>query len=192
MKAVRNLVAEYTNVNLVRGPDGFHTYAIRQIKAGLAKIGINKTVEKANEQAAQLTELAREFAFEIGFGTKDSSGTITLPMDRKDLLEVAPNLSLAGYVAWTKSTFHYVYRVMLKFGKSKNAAITKYIENGEHVKSGVVEVLSKAYYSPAGTLPSSWIAQYGKLDLDRSKYQVTGLQQLKKATAVKCERYFTN
>lgn len=192
VKAVQNLVAEYTNVNLVRGPDGFHTYVIRQIKTGLAKIGINKTVEKTNEQAAQLDQLVREFAFEIGFGSKDSSGKITLPMDNRDLVEVAPNLSLAGYLAWTKSTFNYVYRVMLKIGKAKNAAISKYIENGERVKSAVDDVLSKAYYTESrGVLPSAWLAQYGKLDLDKSKYQVTGLQKPKKA-AIKCEKYFTN
>lgn len=192
VEASRNLVAEYTGVKLLKGPDAFHTVIINTVKSALARIGIKKQMQAVDERAAMLTKLSRDLNYEMGFGTKDANGNITLPSDRTDLIEVAPNLSLTGFMSWTKATFKYVYRVMGKFTKAKNAAVLKYVENGERMKAEVVEALHKTYYSEdaTGVLPESWTVRFGEIKLNSKKYRVNGLPSHSSAFKFRCEAMF--
>ena len=190
VEAVRNLVAEYTNIKLAKGPDGIHTYLINQVKAGLAKVGIKQGIAIADEQAEEISRLTREFNQKIGFGSTDANGNLTLPSERPDLMEVAPNLRMSGYASWHKSSNHYVTRILLKFSKAKNAEIQRYIENGERMKTEVVETLHHAYYSQNadGTLPQAWTDKHGELATDTKKLnRVSGLPS---SAVVRCEAFF--
>jgi hypothetical protein len=188
VKAIEDVVAEYSGVKLLKGPDGFHTYAKNQMKTALAKMNIGKTSEAVDAQAAMLTEMVREHSFSMGHGTKDSSGRITLPSEREGLMEVAPNLNLSGYLSWTQSSAKYVFRVMAKLTKAKNKAIMEYIQNGEVAKTAVTKALHEAYYSTnsTGQLPVSWLDKYGKINLNSANYKVTGLP----SSVFRCEMLF--
>lgn len=192
VEATRNLVAEYTGIKLLGGPEAFHTTVIKSIKLALSRLGTKKQMQMVDEQAAMLTQLSRELNYEIGFGSKDANGNITLPSDRTDLIEISPNLTVAGFMNWTKSSYQYVHRIMAKFSKAKNAAILGYIRNGERMKAEVVTALNKAYYSQdaTGQLPEAWTEHYGEIKLNPKKYQVTGLPSTSLAFKVRCEALF--
>lgn len=189
VEAVKNLVIEMTNIKIVGGPVGFHTAVIAAVKIGLAKLGISRTLKQVSDQVQMINTMVRDYNYEIGFGTKDASGRITLPTDRPDVLTVSPNLTLAGYNLWTKFTAHYVHRIMLKTTRAKNKAIQGYILNGERMKNTVTEALNKMYYSSAEVQEQNkdlMSDKYGYIDLDPTKMKTKGLPGL----MFRCEKLF--
>ena len=185
--AARNLITEFFNIDILRGPDPFHVFVKQKMQAGFTRIKgkVPQVVAQVDAQVAEIMELAREFNHSIGFGQKNADGKIELPIDRPDVFRVAPNLSLSGYLSWTMSTFQYVGRVMLKRAQSKNAAIMGYVSNGEKMKSEVVQQIERQYYKPTDSQKSNlWNLKFGEMNSrdEARKSKVTGLPGI-----VRCE-----
>ena len=184
--SVRNMIAKYLKINILKDPVDATTYGMRSIRTALAKIGIMQIEEQADQQVETVSQLTREFQRDIGFGVEDENGKIVMPIDGKDLIEVAPNLNLAGYTRWTSWTINYVWRIMFKFKKSKNAAIAAYIKNGEAMKSLVAEALYKMYYNGSDSQTNVLLDKYGELPTDVAGKHVIGLP----GNSMKCEALF--
>jgi hypothetical protein len=161
----RNLIADFANFKVVGEPVGFHQYVLAQVRAALSKIGLNKIMKSTDHAVSKYSQVIREFVYGLGMGTKDSNGNIILPEDNPALREIAPNLNFAGYRNWEKFSWNYVYRVMLKIKKAKNAEIETYIKNGEQMKTDVTKAIYESYFAPTATgkISPTWTTKYGTL-----------------------------
>jgi hypothetical protein len=179
MDAMKNLIAEMANIKVEAEPMSIIAF-IRSKVAKITKLIKEKLLfKKIEADIVAQDQYVREYVHGLGYGTKDASGRIILPEDRADLFKVSPNLSVPGYLRWTASTWKYVFRVISKFTKAKNAQIEAYIRQGEIMKTHVINALDQAYYSDkaTGILPIPWTMTYGSLNVAKTpaEWGVTGV-----------------